>query len=383
LRSSTREKTIEKEIKILGPEVGYVDILNHETEVFINSENNGQKYYPLRPSASGNCTRELAYALAEYQGLVKYEKKPQTSETHRLLSLGSSIEWHLLRQIEEKAKLIKVKYKQQVVEFYRLEGANAPLIEGSLDAVFFTQDFKAVVDFKSKKDKFHQFARSDWDATTEKLQRMASVKTISSTSFWVEDLEAFLDELNDPYFAANFLQLNGYACTEFLKTRGIDHGAILQYNKNDSRLREVRFKPSDKLYEKIKHKFQVAFDAVAAGNPELAPKDFNLGSTKCAFCPYSQQCWNADTLKPYFETFPKKKWPTKLEKLNIEGLDTMFSAWESGVNGQKEVKHLEDSILKELVARQVTKVELANGSVYDVKHLKSPRPHFELRKGKK
>lgn len=376
-------------VTILGPAVGYVDLLDHETLTAINDPAAAptNKYYPLRPSAAGNCTRELAYALNEYHGFATYPKKNETAESHRLLNLGGYIENHVLGQFQKHlGKLLMLKYKQQTLDFYKLDAKVHPElsanIEGSLDAVFWSEKYRAVIDIKSKKDKFSQFYKTDWDATSSKLANMKSVTVISEKAFWVEDLEAFVNELKDPFFQSNFVQLNGYACNEFLQKRGVTHAAIIQYSKNDSRLREIRFKPSMAVYEKTKAKFQAALDAVDAGNPELAKRDYTIGTIKCAFCKFSSTCWGGeDTLKAYFKTFPKRQWPELLGDNNPE-IRKLFAEFEDGALAVANQNELETKIIGELANVGVGLVKLEdNGHVYEVKHY-ATRPNYRLKRGK-
>jgi hypothetical protein len=362
---------------LLGPELAYVDILNQGTQEHMDDEANSvSDFHPIRPSSSGNCTRELAYSLAEYTGLRKYQKNAESPESHRLLNLGGYIERHLISMFERFASVFKIRYKQQTVEFYRLEAKDNPelshLVEGSLDLVMWSKKYRGVLDVKSKKDRFSAAYASNWDETTDKLKTMKTVQTISDQAFWVEDLPAFLKELRDPFFEANFSQLNGYACTKFLRDRGVDHGAIIQYCKNDSRIREIRFKPSEELFLKVKQKFQTAIDAVAAGNPEQAPQDHILGSLKCAWCRYSKECWGtADSRKAFYSTLPKKQWPTDLARLpSGQALEAEFARFENAQAQEKEAEAAEQEILKDLVARKVTKIRMENGHVYEVKMLK-------------
>lgn len=295
--------------KVLGPPVGYVDLLDYETtELLKKEEEAGRTYTPIRPSASGKCTRELFYELQEYHKLAHYPKKLKAPNVHRLLSLGHSIEWSLLKQFELLKGMFSIRYKQQVLSFHRFDAKNNPKfsqwLEGSLDLVLWSEKHKCVADVKSKNDRYDFKARKmKWDVDTETLAGMKSVQTISvtpdperkgrylSSAFWVEDLEAFLAELSDPFFAANFLQLNLYANSEFLKERGVDHAAILQYAKLDSRLREIRFKPSKVVYEQTLAKFDRAFRALDEGSESLATRDYEAGSFKCRYCDFEKTCW--------------------------------------------------------------------------------------------
>lgn len=296
--------------KLLGPECGYIDLLDHATtEHLTREEEKGRDKTPIRPSAAGKCTRELFYELMEFHGKAKFAKEIKEPSVHRLLSLGHSIEWHLIKQFDLISDLFQVRYKQQVLSFKYLESKHDPKLnqwlEGSLDLVFWSDKYKCVADVKSKGGGWDFKARkSRWDSYTDKLLGMKSVEPITvkkvdketgaplaADSFWVEDLRAFLTELEDPFFASNFLQLNLYANSEFLKERGIDHGAIIQYHKADSKLREVRFKPSAEIYEETVGKFQNAIDAVATDNDSLATRDFAEGSFKCRYCPFQKECW--------------------------------------------------------------------------------------------
>ncbi len=281
---------------MLGPSVGYVDLLDHVTKELLEKEEaEARKYHPLRPSAAGKCTRELYYDAREYYGLEKYPKTLKTPETHRLLNFGNPVEFHLLKQFELAKEYFTLRYKQQVLSFTQLKAKNpkyAHLLEGSLDAVFWSPKWKCVMDVKSKKDGYDFRAKKTrWESMSEKLAGMSSVEVISDQSFWVENLDAFLEELNDPFFESNFLQLNLYALSDFLVQRGVDHAAIIQYSKNDSKLREVRFKPSQTLFDKVIAKFQTVTNAIDQDKEALATRDYPEGSFKCRYCAYVKTCW--------------------------------------------------------------------------------------------
>jgi hypothetical protein len=371
-------------IKIPGPEMSYVDIINEETIASINKEKEGN-YYPLRPSAAGKCTRELAFQLAEYYDIAKYPKKPMEAETHRIFGLGNSVEYHTIQQIKSHVKSFEVRYKQAVVELFVLKSPNLEpkgrLIEGSLDGVFWSEQFRTLIDFKSKKDKFSAFYKTNWDEISEKLASKEYVTQIGHDSWYITDLDTLIEEWGDPWLIENFMQMNCYAHSEFCIKRGIDHCAVIQYNKNDSRMREIRFSPSQKAFEATKARFQNALNAVDNGDPMKAPKDFNLGSAKCAFCPYSAQCYNDDTLKAYFKTFPKKTWPTDVETLG-EDIAEAFEAYEKSEATYTADQAATQELIDYLTKNEITKVKLRNGRVYEVKYLKTPKPHFELRRTK-
>ena len=361
------------EFTMPGPPVGYVDLLDE-----ITIENQEKTKYnfdksPLRPSSSGSCTRALAYQVAQYQGKAKYEVETNAPNVQRLLGLGHNIEYHVIRQFEQLREFFDIRYKQQVLSFEYLESKHDPKysqwLEGSLDLVFWSQKWKCVADVKSKKDKFSGHFKTDWDSTTNKLKYMKSVKTVSEQSFWVEDLEAFLEELNDVFFAANFKQLNLYANSQFLMERGVDHGLIIQYNKNDSRMREVRFKPSRALYLKTVQKFQTALDAGSQGKPELAPRDNTLGSIACAFCKFKTVCWDKDdATQAFFNTFNEKA-PIMNVQPGSEMAET-FKLYEEYSESENLKKIAEQTLVRELMEAGISKVRLENTHIYELKKLK-------------
>ena len=47
---------------ILGPDVGYTDLLDHEMVERAKKNEKENKYFPLRPSAAGYCTRQIGRA---------------------------------------------------------------------------------------------------------------------------------------------------------------------------------------------------------------------------------------------------------------------------------------------------------------------------------
>lgn len=366
-------------MSLLGPATGYVDILDHlTTEKQKKDKAEGKEFQksPIRPSSAGACTRELYYSFQQYAGQAKYETELMDPATVRLLDLGHSIEYHLIKQFGLMAGLFDIRFKQQVLSFGHLEATDPKLaqwLEGSLDLVFWSTHHKCVADVKSKKDKFSAFYKTNWDETSEKLRRMRTVSVITDKAFWVEDLEAFLNELNDPFFAANFLQLNLYANSDFLVERGVDHGFIVQYNKNDSRLREIRFKPSRALYEKTKARLQNVVKAVDTKNPDLAPREFALGSFKCGFCKYKNECWDgADAKKEFFNTLPKKSWPKDTDRLGEvgTGLEKLFVMFNAQSQAEKEREVTEAAIAKVMLEKNIHKLRLANGEIYELKRLK-------------
>lgn len=368
----------EQKTKILGPPVGYVDLLNQHTEAK-SAQPSDFKRMPLRPSSAGKCGRELAFEYDQYKNGTEYPRETLTAETSRIFSLGHSVEYNVNNEFRVVPGL-QQKYKQQVVRMFKLD--DGTWIEGSVDNCFFLdhevdgKQYRGIVDFKSKKDKFSSWTKSQWDEFDDKLNRLSSVTRISDTAVYVDDLAAFIQQVDDPFLAANFLQLNFYACTDFIKESGIDHGAIIQYNKNDSRLREIRFRPSTEVFEQVRDKFLSVSRAVESGSgPASVPRDYALGSIKCAFCPFKKQCWgeNTDALKAWFKTFPYREWPVDTNRLGDTGqnLEDLFEAYKQVENSEKEKKRIESLICLEMTNAEVEKIRLQDGSIYDLKALQS------------
>ncbi len=366
-----------------GSPTPYIEHLDEAiiTEI-VRANEEDKKYFPLRPSSAGKCTRELAYEMNEYLGNASYDKKEMEPASYRLLSLGHSVEWNLLKHVNL-IKDMKVTYKQQVVDMFKVGDR---LIEGSLDAVLISDTYKCVIDVKSKKDKFSKAYKSGWEEDNAHLASLKSVQQFGESAFYIEDLMWFLREIkDDPFLQANFLQLNLYAMSSFLVSRGIDHAALFYYNKNDSRLREIRFVPCQAAVDLVKEKFETASAAAEANKPENAPRDYTLGTIKCGFCPFQKSCHgDVDALKEWFKTFPKKEWPTdayKLKKSKKE-IKEAYKELQWSTEASEAKKLAEQEIIKILQANEVTKVRFEDGKIYEVKFLKSPYPHMRLDEGK-
>lgn len=371
--------------EVLGPKQGYVDMLDSATVARAAEQLADNKYNPLRPSSAGKCTRELAYELMQFHGRGQFSDEKRTAETQRIFGLGHHVENHILQEFRDNVPTCQQKYKQQVLSFFRVTAKDPALnhlVEGSLDACMWSPGSKGVIDAKSKKDRFSAFHKSAWDDTDEKLSSLASVQRQSAAFYWVPDLAAFLKELKDPFFEANFMQLNGYACTEFLRERGVDHGSIIQYNKNDSRMREVRFRPSLELFEAIRLKFQAATDAADANDPTQAPRDYMLGNIKCAYCPFKRQCWpGTDATKQFYATFPKKEWPKDTAYMGESGaeIEALMATYKGGTEAAQQQQDAESKVLAIMMKRNLEKIRLEDGSVYVAKQLKDG---IVLRRGK-
>ncbi len=370
--------------KVLGPEVSYCELLDHEIEAKIKEDMKEAKF-PLRPSSAGYCARRLAFDLMEHRGYAKYEKEPMGPNVYRLLGLGHSVEYSALRNLEM-LDGFKLRYKQQVVSMFRLDpldpsiNPTGHLIEGSIDVVLWSDKYKCVLDVKSAGDGWSVAYKSRWEETLGKFDKMSSLTKLSENGWYADNLEAFIAELNGDFLVDNLVQLNLYACSDFLVERGIDHAVIYKYNKNSSKHYEIRFKPSMALFEQIKNKFNAINKAVDARNPESIKCESFLGSMRCAFCPYKGKCWDTDAQKAWFKTFPKKEWPKDLRDHN--SLQLLMDQYEITLTNEKAADKLEAEILQYMTEHKLRKIKLENGNVYELKYLKTPTEHFELRRSK-
>lgn len=368
---------------IVGPEVGYTDLLDYEIQE--KQKEKRDKRNPLRPSSAGSCARRLSYELAEYRGLREFDHEKRSPATWRLLELGHSVEFSALRNFQL-LKVVEQRYKQQVLTFFEIPRIDTALqrevVEGSCDVVLWSKRYRCVADIKSKGDKFSHAFKTKWDEDTERFSQSKSLIRLSETAFFAPDLIKFIDELGDDFLADNFYQLNLYACSDFMRDRGVDHAFIYQYNKNDSRHREIRFKPDQRAFDRVRRKFEHVARAVDEGHPENVERSFALGSIRCGLCAYKHECWGNETdpSRAYFRTLPPKHWPTDLEARDpLSGQLSQLEAFRATAD---KATRLEQDIVKEFVARELQKIRLPNGHIYQLKFLKSPREHFEIRRTK-
>jgi hypothetical protein len=317
----------------------------------------------------------------EYRGHATYPKEINTPEVHRLLNLGSSIEYHANSEMRyafsKSEKPIRLKYKQQSVSVCRLH--DGTLIEGSIDLWIETADWRCLADWKSKSDKYSQFYKSSWDEFVEKLVSTGYAEKFGEDAVYITNLERFLATHKDSFFNNNLYQLNIYGTTDFAKERNLTFCSILQYNKNDSRIREIRFAPDDNVAAATRAKFQkVALEVDQNKSEQGLTKEYMLGSQKCGFCSFRKQCWpEDDALKAYFRDLPPKQWPKDLDRLPQaiqDELTPLFEEYHALLQGSVSIEQVELRILKVLDKAKVYKVRLNSDQIYRVKRLKTGGP---------
>ncbi len=369
-------------LPIPGPQMGLNEIVDAFTHQLIEEQNNNKRWNPLRPSSAGKCERELGYEYMEFKGHAKYPTESKPPAVHRLLNLGSNIEYHanqeMYKAFAKSPTPIRIKYKQQSVSICRLH--DGTLIEGSIDLWIETENWRCMADWKSKSDKYSQFYKSSWDEFVSKQVATGFAVKIGEDAVHITDLEQYLKTSSDPFFNNNLYQLNMYASTEFAKERNITFCSIMQYNKNDSRIREIRFVPTESVAAKSREKFQkVALTIDTEKSVESLTKEYTLGSMKCGFCSFRKECWpEDDALKTYFkEGLPPKQWAKDLDRLpgaDQTSLRELFTEFQRLNNEYANVDKVELEIIKILDKNKVYKVRLLKDQVYRIKRLKSGGP---------
>ncbi len=251
-------------------------------------------WLPLRPSSAGKCPKELSNAMLEYLGKSEYNPEIFKPNVSRLLKFGSYVEDHAIEQLGLLKPDYEVKYQQQELSFGVITSTVDPNIsvalKGSMDFALVGQGKFIVVDCKSKKDWSARPFKTNWNETTFKLVGMKSVETISNQEFFVSDLPQFLIELDDPFYAYNITQVNMYAHSQFLLDLGVSEGAVLQYCKNDSQMRLLRFIPSQEIFKKTITSFQTALDAGVRGDSSTVPFGYEKSSVACRYCRFQTPC---------------------------------------------------------------------------------------------
>lgn len=364
-----------------GPSMGLNELMNAFTQEIIQERKTEQRYMPLRPSSAGKCEKELGYEYMQYKGYATYPAEPGSPDVHRLLNLGHSVEYHANNEMRaafaKSPKPIRLKYKQQSVSICRLH--DNTLIEGNIDLWIETADWRCLADWKSKSDKYSQFYKSSWDEFVEKLTKSGNAVSFGDDAVFITDLEKFLESYDDPFFKNNLYQLNMYGTTEFAKERNLTFCSIFQYNKNDSRIREIRFTPNDNVAKQVISKFQRVAQVVDTEKSiENLNKDFLLGSMKCGFCDFKKQCWpEEDALKAYFKELPPRQWAKDFDRLRPdvqEQLLSLFSEYHALSESPKNLEKIEGKIVAILDKHKVYKIRLNKDQIYRVKRLKSGGP---------
>lgn len=371
---------------ILGPEVSIVDLVDHgiieaQEKERVEALAGKRGYYPLRPSASGHCKRQLALELEEYEG-IRYHNKPELKPNIvRLFALGHSVERVVIDTLIKNSGL-QIKYRQQVVDLFKLE--TGELIEGSIDLVLMGKNFKCVADVKSKKMNWSAGFKTSWDELLDNFSHFQSLEKLSDTGFYADDLSALIDELDGDWMVDNLLQLNLYANSSFCKDRDINCCSLIYYAKNTSDMFELRFKPSVEVFKRIERKYNEVSKAVKEGKVDQMECEFPIGTIRHAYCSCHKMrsYLPEDAAQYYFGTLPPKKWPTDSNRFKKKtALEAAYQAYLEGERGQEAKEKAEQEIVQILLDEKKQKVRFSDQAIYEARFLKT-KNRFELRRSK-
>lgn len=347
--------------------------------------------FPLSPSKFGGCARELAIELAEFTGLGFYAKESLDAKAKRRFTRGYDIEFSLMRQLKKYIP-IPQGFGQQYLEMAHTPDGRY-VIGGSLDTLFMSEEHM-IVDIKSKADFWSAAYAGQFEETFEKIANMPGVRTFGGNprALFIEDIEAFYAAYpKDDFISRYFLQLNAYGACDwacnfrsnmFPGVTGIQAVELFFENKNNHSMAEIRWVPSRKLYEFAIQRMQDIYQYVVIDkkDPTKYKADFTLGSLACRLCSRKANCWG-DTRHPY--TGPKRKWAKDADRVeNAEEIEALYEKYKEALTAKEAHDNLEEQLVVAISNSGETKIRFRDGRVYEIKHLKTPKPHYALRPSK-
>lgn len=386
-------ETITTPFKVPGPPP-LSDLLDLGIEEQIKKEDaerrSGKNHrFPLSPSKFGGCARELAMSLAEFVGKGLFPLELFDPRAFKRFSRGYDIEYSVIKQLKKYVPIAQSFGQQYLTMDLTQDGKYQ--IGGSLDTLFLSEEH-LIVDIKSKATYFSSYMSDSFEETFDTIANMPGVKQFGEKAFYIEDIDAFYERYNkDDFISRYFLQLNAYGACDWARdfrsnmfpgTVGISAVALLFENKNNHVMAELRWKPSRKLYDFAIKRMKDIYQWVVIDekDPTTYPADFTLGSLACRLCPRRAACWG-DTRHPY--NGPQKKWAKDSDRLPNSGvLEEAYLRYKNALTSKADHDRLEQELILALSASGETKVRFADGYIYELKELKSPKPHIELRRSK-
>jgi hypothetical protein len=338
-----------------------------------NTRNHIERY-PLSPSGIGKCALKLARDLAHYHGLGDYPRSAEsrTAKLQRVFSRGHLLEKALIEDVE-KYTTLKVKQTQQRVHLFDVTaGEKVQAIEGDIDGLVVFKDHGAriLIDFKSKGAYYSAGFNDSISEFFENLRETGLVDELGHNSYIIKDVyELFKILPLDDFFVDYLHQLNSYAFSDWFRRVGVDGVALYYENKNTCQNYEVRWKPSLKLFQLAKDKYQYIYSTVQTAGAEKVEREFGPGSTRCRLCEYNELC------NGKFEGRPNDKKYGKVDEV-------LENSYKQAVLDVMNRDKLEEKILLEMEKKGLTHFTTSGGITYERKFLKSPKPHYELRLAK-
>lgn len=345
--------------------------------------------FPLSPSQFGACGRQLAIALAEFEGLGIYPNEMMDPRSKRRFTRGYDIEYSLLKQTQKYIPIFQ-SFGQQYLEMAETPDKKY-VIGGSIDKVFVT-DESMIVDIKSKATYYSSTSSDAFQEEFDSLAETPGVEVFGDNAIFIKDIWEFYKSYpTDNFISRYFVQLNAYGCSPwavnfmsntFPGQKGIKAVALLFENKNNHQMGEIRWVPDKRLYDMAIDKIQDIYKHVVMEKkpPEQYPADFTLGSLMCRFCSRKTVCY-ADARMPY--NGPKKEWPKDVAKLEqADKLLELYEKYKKALTEGAVADILEKDILTILNNQKVNRVRFLDDKVYDLQYRKTPKPHFKLKPSK-
>lgn len=331
--------------------------------------------YPLSPSGIGKCALKLARDVAHHHGIASYPRNAESRapKLQRVFNRGHLLESALIDDMEKYTHL-KFKQRQQRVHLFdvqsELNGQRlSQAVEGDIDglAVCDISGAKILVDFKSK-GAFYSAGFSD--SISEffgNLLQTGFVEDLGNNCYMIKDVYGLFQLLPlDDFFVDYLLQLNSYAFSDWFRRTGVDGVALYYENKNTCANYEVRWVPSEQLFEFAKNKLQYVFNTTLKDGPEAVPRDFSQGSVRCRLCDYNELCNGKEEVKPSVRVVGRVD-------------EAMEKSYQLGIVERKRGDKVASEILLEMERKGLTHITMSDGITYERKFLKSPKPHYELR----
>jgi hypothetical protein len=349
----------------------------------------GSSRFPLSPSQFGACSRLLAINLAETIGLGQWPLELLDARAKRRFSRGYDIEYSLIKQLKKYVPIAQGFGQQYLTMDLTQDGKY--VIGGSMDTLFMSEEHM-IVDIKSKATYFSSYMSDSFEETFDSIRNMPGVKEFGNRAFFIEDIDGFYERFTkDDFMSRYFLQLNAYGACDWARdfrsnmfpgVVGVSAVALLFENKNNHIMAEVRWKPSRTLYDFAIQRMKAIYQYVAIDkkDPLQYRADFTLGSLACRLCPRKANCWG-DTRHPY--TGPKKKWAKDADRLhNFDALENKYAQFRNLLTSKDEHDKVEQELITEMVNSGEQKIRFADGKIWETRELKSPKPHFVLRRSK-
>lgn len=209
-------------------------------------EKSKTKSSPLRMSASGHCTRQIAYA---YHG---FEAEPLAPRAIMVFRLGDKIETEI--------KDLLIKYPPENYE-----------ITTSNDEISFEIDG-------------HKILGHVDGIIKSPIQAILEIKSVNTLRFKSLDREGI---------PSDYI----YQATAYMKATGLDKTLFIFYNKDTSHMKELELAYDPSIWKVIEDRFRRVINSNKDNLPDQDYGPSSLGKLpwQCSYCSFNKHCWpNAD-----------------------------------------------------------------------------------------